>query len=95
MSFLRRHALFAGTTGAGKSGGLNVLIGTLAACQDVVVWAIDLKKGMELRPWAPCLDRLATTPGEAAALLADAVAIVQARAAWLAETGRRQTCPRW
>jgi S-DNA-T family DNA segregation ATPase FtsK/SpoIIIE len=89
VSFLRRHALFAGTTGAGKSGGLNVLIGTLAACQDVVVWAIDLKKGMELRPWAPCLDRLATTPGEAAALLADAVAIVQARAAWLAETGRR------
>ena len=89
VSFLRRHALFAGTTGSGKSGGLNVLMATLAACDDVVIWAIDLKKGMELRPWAPCIDRLATTPEEAAALLADAVAILQARAAHLAATGRR------
>jgi hypothetical protein len=87
--FLRRHALFAGTTGSGKSGGLNVLMGTLAACRDVVIWAIDLKNGMELQPWAPCIDRLATTPAEASALLADAVAILQARAAQLAATGRR------
>jgi S-DNA-T family DNA segregation ATPase FtsK/SpoIIIE len=89
VSFLRRHALFAGTTGSGKSGGLNVLMGALAACQDVVIWAIDLKKGIELGPWAPCIDRLATTPHEAAALLADAVAILQTRAALLAATGRR------
>jgi hypothetical protein len=87
--FLRRHALFAGTTGSGKSGGLNVLMATLAACQDAVIWAIDLKKGMELGPWAPCINRLATTPEEASALLADAVAILQARAAWLAHTGQR------
>jgi S-DNA-T family DNA segregation ATPase FtsK/SpoIIIE len=89
VSFLRRHALFAGTTGSGKSGGLNVLMATLAACDDVVIWAIDLKNGMELQPWAPCIDRLATTPREAAALLADAAAILQARAAHLAATGRR------
>ena len=63
VSFLRRHALFAGTTGSGKSGGLNVLIGTLAACDDVVIWAIDLKNGMELQLWAPCIDRLHYTPG--------------------------------
>ena len=88
-SFLRRHALFAGTTGSGKSGGLNVLMATLAACGDVVIWAIDLKNGMELQPWAPCIDRLATTPKDAAALLADAVKILQARAAHLAATGRR------
>jgi S-DNA-T family DNA segregation ATPase FtsK/SpoIIIE len=44
---------------------------------------------MELQPWAPCLDRLATTPQEAAALLADAVAILQARAAHLAAVGHR------
>ncbi len=87
--FLRRHALFAGTTGSGKSGGLNVLMANLAACGDVVIWAIDLKKGMELGPWAPCVGRLATTPEEARALLADAVAILQARAAHLAATGRR------
>jgi S-DNA-T family DNA segregation ATPase FtsK/SpoIIIE len=87
--FLRRHALFAGTTGSGKSGGLNALMATLAACDDVVIWAIDLKKGMELRPWGPCIDRLATIPEEASALLADAVAVLQARAARLAATGRR------
>ena len=89
VSFLRRHALFAGTTGSGKSGGLNVLMATLAACDDVVIWAIDLKNGMELGPWAPCIDRLATTPGEASALLADAVAILQARAAHMASAGLR------
>jgi hypothetical protein len=87
--FLRRHALFAGTTGSGKSGGLNALMATLAACDDVIIWAIDLKEGMELRPWEPCIDRLATTAEEATALLADAVTILHTRAAWLAATGQR------
>jgi hypothetical protein len=44
---------------------------------------------MELGPWAPCIDWLATAPEEAASLLADAVAILQDRAAHLAATGRR------
>ena len=83
--FLRRHGLAGGATGGGKSGWLNVLMGNLAACGDVVIWGIDLKRGMELGPWAPCIDRLATTPEEARALLADAVAILEARAALLAE----------
>jgi FtsK/SpoIIIE family len=87
--FLRRHALFGGATGAGKSGGLNVLIGNLVACEDVVIWGIDMKKGMEQGPWAACIDRLATTPEEARALLADAVAILEARAAQLAARGLR------
>jgi hypothetical protein len=87
--FLRRHVLFGGATGAGKSGGLNVLMGNLAACEDVVIWAIDLKKGMELGPWAPCIDRLATTPEEATALLKDAVKILEARADHLAQLGQR------
>lgn len=87
--FLRRHALFGGATGAGKSGGLNVLMGNLVACADVVIWAIDMKKGVELGPWAPCIDRLAITPDEARALLADAVAILEARAALLAARGER------
>ncbi len=86
---LRRHALLGGTTGSGKSGGLNVVMGNLAACYDVVIWAIDLKRGMELRPWAPCIARLAVTPAEARALLADAVAILEARAARLAAVGKR------
>jgi len=64
-------------------------MGNLTACADVVIWAVDLKRGMELGPWAACIDRLATTPAEARALLADAVAILEARAAFLAATGRR------
>jgi S-DNA-T family DNA segregation ATPase FtsK/SpoIIIE len=87
--FLRRHVLFGGATGAGKSSGLNVLMGNLAACGDVVIWAIDLKKGMELGPWAPCIDRLATTPDEARQLLADTVKVLEARAGLLAERGER------
>lgn len=87
--FLRRHGLLGGTTGVGKSGTLNVLMGNLSACRDVVIWAVDLKKGMELGPWAECIDRLATTPEEARALLADAVAVLEARAALLAAHGKR------
>ena len=87
--FMRRHGLFGGTTGSGKSGGLNVLMGNLVACRDVVIWAIDLKKGMELGPWESCIARLATTPEQAIALLRDAVAVLEARAELLAATGKR------
>jgi hypothetical protein len=86
---LRRHGVFGGSTGSGKSGGLNVLMGNLTACPDVVIWAIDLKRGMELGPWAACIDRLATTPEQASALLRDAVAILKGRAEYLASIGRR------
>jgi S-DNA-T family DNA segregation ATPase FtsK/SpoIIIE len=93
VSFLRRHALIGGATGSGKSGGLNGLMANLAACRDVVIWGIDLKRGMELKPWEPCLDRLATTPGAAARMLEDAVAILLARADSLASIGRREWQP--
>jgi DNA segregation ATPase FtsK/SpoIIIE, S-DNA-T family len=80
VSLLRRHGLIGGTTDSGKSGVLNVVLGNLVACSDVTLWGIDLKGGMELRPWASCLARLATTPDEATRLLADAVAVLDARA---------------
>ena len=86
---VRRHVIVGGATGSGKSGGLNELLASLAACRDVVIWAIDLKRGMEFQPWAPCIDRLATTPDQAAALLADAVTILYARAQYLADHGWR------
>jgi S-DNA-T family DNA segregation ATPase FtsK/SpoIIIE len=86
---LRRHALLGGIAGSGKSGGINLVMGNLSACRDVVVWAVDLKRGMELGPWSPCIDRLATTPEQARTLLSDAVAVLEARAARLAATGRR------
>ncbi|WP_250904628.1 FtsK/SpoIIIE domain-containing protein [Actinomadura sp. NEAU-AAG7] len=86
---LRRHALIGGVAGSGKSGGINVLMGNLSACRDVVIWAIDLKRGMELQPWASCIDRLATTPEQARAMLRDAVTVLEARAEWLTANGRR------
>ena len=89
VGFARLHGIFGGTTGSGKSGGLNVLMGNLVACRDVVIWAIDLKKGMELGPWQSCIGRLATTPGQAITLLRDAVAVLEARAELLAAAGKR------
>lgn len=84
-----RHALIGGVAGAGKSGVLNAILASLTGCPDVVLWGIDLKGGMELRPWAPCLERLATTPTQAAELLADAVTVLNTRADRLAEVGQR------
>ncbi|MGI5284872.1 FtsK/SpoIIIE domain-containing protein [Nonomuraea polychroma] len=89
VPFLRRHGLFGGIAGAGKSGGVNVLLGDLTACPDAIIWGIDLKRGMELMPWASCLDRLATTPQAADGLLADAVAILDGRADHLTQQGLR------
>lgn len=89
VCFLRRHGLTGGIAGSGKSGILNVIVANLAACADVVLWAIDLKGGMELRPWASCLDRLATTPAEATRMLRDAVGILEARAGAMGEGSAR------
>ena len=86
---LRRNVLVGGTTGAGKSGILNIILAALVACSDVVIWGVDLKGGMELQPWAGCLERLATTPEEANALFRDAVAWVNQRAAHKAAQGQR------
>jgi DNA segregation ATPase FtsK/SpoIIIE, S-DNA-T family len=93
VPMLRRHVLVGGIAGAGKSGILNVIIGSLAACPDVVLWGIDLKGGMELRPWAPCLARLATTPAEAATLLRDAVRVLEARARAMGDSASRLWLP--
>jgi len=93
VPLLRRHTLIGGTTGAGKSGLLNVVLAALTGCPDVVVWGVDLKNGMELGPWAPCLDRLATTPADADALLGDAVRLLETRAEQLAADGEKVWVP--
>ena len=89
VRLLYRNVLVGGVVGSGKSGVLNVLLAALVACRDVAVWGIDLKGGMELQPWAACLGRLATTPADAAELLADAVAELDGRAADLTGKGER------
>ncbi|MBV8540577.1 MAG: hypothetical protein JO364_11600 [Pseudonocardiales bacterium] len=86
---LRRNVLIGGMVGSGKSGILNVILAYLITCVDVRVWGIDLKGGMELQPWQACLDRLATTPDQARALLVDAVGELDRRAASLAKIGVR------
>ena len=93
LRLAHRHGLLGGVAGAGKSGVLNVILAELVACPDVVLWGIDLKGGMELQPWASCLGRLATTPEDAAALLADAEMVLQCRARQLAEHGQRLWMP--
>src|SRR5262249_23534172 len=89
VSLLRRHVLIGGTTGSGKAAFLSVLLAILTGCPDVVVWGVDLKQGMELSAWRRCLHRLATTPHEGLALLADAVAELDRRASLLAGIGGR------
>ncbi|WP_181786497.1 FtsK/SpoIIIE domain-containing protein [Streptomyces phytophilus] len=89
VSFLRRHVLIGGVVGSGKSGVVNVILGVLTACRDAVVWGIDLKEGMELSPWNPCLGRLETNGRHACALLRDGVAELERRARLLTEQGQR------
>jgi S-DNA-T family DNA segregation ATPase FtsK/SpoIIIE len=90
---LRRNVLIGGTTGAGKSGIVNVILAYLAACADVTIWGVDLKGGMELQPWAACMEKLATTPREATALFRDAVAEVDKRATYMTRKGSRTWKP--
>ncbi|MCI0688508.1 MAG: hypothetical protein L0Y54_14920, partial [Sporichthyaceae bacterium] len=89
VNVAHRHVLIGGLMGSGKSGALNLILAELSGCTDVVLWGIDLKSGMEILPWAGCLDRLATTPAEAEVLLRDAAKILNARADDLAQHGQR------
>jgi S-DNA-T family DNA segregation ATPase FtsK/SpoIIIE len=86
---LRRNVLVGGIAGSGKSGVLNVIITILAACRDVRLWGVDLKGGMELGPWEPVFERIATTPEDANKLFRDAVTELDKRAARMAATGKR------
>ena len=93
VSLAWRHTLVGGTTGAGKSGVVSVVLAVLTACPDVILWGVDLKQGIELGPWAGCLHRLATTPEDAVVTLAAAVAELERRAALLAAHGARLWTP--
>jgi S-DNA-T family DNA segregation ATPase FtsK/SpoIIIE len=85
LDLLRKHALIGAASGAGKTTLVNAILRTLGPAPDVLVWAVDFAGGAGLAPWKPCLGRLATTPTEAHALLADACAAIDARERWLAD----------
>lgn len=82
--------LIVGLRGSGKSNLLNVLLAQLARCQDVLIFAIDLKGGRMAAPWIqpwlahraprPVIDWLATEREEAERMLRALLRAVQARA---------------
>jgi S-DNA-T family DNA segregation ATPase FtsK/SpoIIIE len=84
--------MIVGVIGSGKSNLLNVFIGQLARCDDVVMFCIDLKGGRMARPWImpwvedpdgvrrPVLDWVATTRPEAKLMLETMIAAGEARA---------------
>ena len=86
---LRRNGLMGGVTGSGKSGGLNVLMGNLSACRDVVIWGIDLKRGIELGPWATASTGSPSPRARPAPFSPMPSRSCEARAAALAAQGRR------
>jgi S-DNA-T family DNA segregation ATPase FtsK/SpoIIIE len=83
------HMFVVGTTGAGKSNLINVIIAQLASCVDTVIWVIDMKGGRTVRPWlqawgegaaeAPALDWVATTREEAAIMMQAFLGAIETR----------------
>jgi S-DNA-T family DNA segregation ATPase FtsK/SpoIIIE len=79
-----RSVMLAGAKGSGKSGLVNVIVGTRVCCRNAVVWGVDLKGGMELGPWRNAMDWCVTTFDEAIELLEALEAVVDARAKYCA-----------
>lgn len=85
-------AVLVGQTGSGKSNQLNVITARLAACTDVLIWAIDLSGGGRYpRPWvrawregrapAPVIDWVAPTVEEARLMTLAALNVINGRTA--------------
>lgn len=64
-----------------NSSELSLLTAQLSACDDTLIWFIDLKGGGTAAPWRPCIDWLATTHDEAELMLSAAKRIIAARSA--------------
>ncbi|MGC0319350.1 hypothetical protein [Kitasatospora acidiphila] len=80
LPLLRTNGVMVGGPGSGKSTALLDVAEALTACEDVVVWDIDLgSSGAGLDPIAAALSRRATTKAAAEVLLKDALAIAMAR----------------
>lgn len=80
-----RSVMIAGSKGSGKSGLVNVIVGTRVCCRNAVVWGVDLKGGMELGPWRNAMDWCVTTFEEAMELLEALESVVDARAKYCAD----------
>lgn len=92
--FELRNTLIAGTTGAGKSGIINMLIRACARIPNVAIIGIDMKPGtVELGPWRGVMHALATNPAEASELLDKVRAGMALRGAILESQKRRKWIP--
>jgi hypothetical protein len=78
-----------GQVGSGKSlGGAWNALGEMITRPDCIVWAIDIKKGLQtLGPLVPGLHRVATTPMDAIDLLRDADNLITPRTNYLSSEG--------
>ncbi|GGM99345.1 hypothetical cell division FtsK/SpoIIIE protein [Terrabacter tumescens] len=87
------HLLVAGATGAGKSSVLWSLLQGVSrglASEDVQIWAVDPKGGMELRPGRALFSRYEdASPEDMCRLLEDLVEVKDARSKDLADSGAR------
>jgi S-DNA-T family DNA segregation ATPase FtsK/SpoIIIE len=65
----RGHWMIIGESRSGKSNGLHAFMANATACDDTLVWFIDLKGGAVGKRWGDSIDRLADTIDKAEALL--------------------------
>lgn len=90
MTLLYIVLMVIGAIDAGKSNLLGIIIAQLARCEDVLIFAIDLKGGLMVRPWVqpwiegyaerPAIDWIATTRREADLMLDTLLAAGDVRA---------------
>ncbi len=80
LPLLRTNGVMVGGPGSGKSTALLDIAEVLTACEDVVVWDIDLgSAGAGLDPIGDAISRRATNARDAEILLRDGIAIAKAR----------------
>lgn len=87
------HVLVAGLPGSGKSVGLRGAMELAVFALDAELWAVDLKRGVELAPWASGISRFAATPDETTVLLAALETTMNARLDALRGTGAVKITP--
>jgi hypothetical protein len=80
LPLLRTNGVMVGGPGSGKSTALLDVAEGLTACEDAVVWDIDLgSSGAGLDPMGEAISRRATSKAAAEILLKDALSIAKAR----------------
>ena len=89
LTFIEMQLQIMGQTGSGKSlGAAWSSLAEIITRDDVIVWAVDVTKGMQtLGPLAPAIHRIATDNDEAKQLLFDVQAMIKPRTNYLAEKG--------